>query len=183
MHPDYRIVMCATIATMSQLKIAVIGTGKIAQGNYLPYLAQQSDVTLGYYNRSRDKADACAAKFGGQVFGSLAELAGWQPDAVMVLTREMDRYDVGTALLELPNPPRRIFFEKPLVARNGQENVTEQDFLDGQRMLRLAQQKGCETAMVFNYRFFEHSMLAKRIVAERGFGKALNITGLVHYAC
>ena len=37
--------------------------------------------------------------------------------------------------------------------------------------------------MVFNYRFFDHPLHAKRLVAERGFGRVVNITGLVHYAC
>jgi predicted dehydrogenase len=37
--------------------------------------------------------------------------------------------------------------------------------------------------MIFNYRFLNHSILAKRIIAERDFGKVLNVTGLVHYAC
>jgi predicted dehydrogenase len=64
-----------------------------------------------------------------------------------------------------------LFFEKPLAARAGQA------------ILQKAGAVGCETAMVFNYRFFEHSLLAKRLVAERDFGMAVNITGLVHYAC
>ncbi len=168
---------------MNPLKLGIVGTGKVAQSNYLPYLAQQPGLELAYYNRSRDKAEACAGRFGGQVFDTPEALAGWQPDAVMILTREMDRYGAGMALLESSRPPRRIFFEKPLVARNGQENVTEQDFDDAKRMLRLAHDKGCETAMVFNYRFYEHTLLAKRIVAERDFGRALTIAGLVHYAC
>ena len=166
---------------MTKLKVAVVGTGKVAENNYLPCLANEADVSLGYFNRTRAKADTVAARFGGQVFGSLREVVDWQPDTVMVLTRENERYDVAMALLDLA--PRRVFFEKPLVAHNGQENVTEQDFLDGRAVLRAAQAKNCETAMVFNYRFFEHSKLAKRIVTERDFGAVMNVTGLVHYAC
>jgi predicted dehydrogenase len=37
--------------------------------------------------------------------------------------------------------------------------------------------------MVFNYRFFDHSQLAQRLVSERDFGRVLNVTALVHYAC
>lgn len=36
----------------------------------------------------------------------------------MILTREMDRYNAGMALLESSRPPWRICFEKPLVIRN-----------------------------------------------------------------
>jgi len=166
---------------MASFKVAVVGTGRVAQNNYLPCLAAEPDVSLGYYNRTVPKAESCAAKFGGQVFGTIRELMDWQPETVFVLTRETDRYEVASAILECG--PKRIFFEKPLVAQHGQENVTEQDFQDGRRLLQTAQAKHCETAMVFNYRFFEHSLLARRIVDERGFGQVLNVTGLVHYAC
>jgi predicted dehydrogenase len=163
------------------LRIAVVGTGKVAQRNYLPGLAATADVSLGYYNRTRAKADECATKFGGQAFGSLAALMAWDPDAVLVLTREMDRYDAACALMELG--PRRVFFEKPLVARAGQEQVSEQDFADARHVLQRAENRQCQTAMIFNYRFFEHVVTARRLIAERDFGQVVQVTGLVHYAC
>ncbi len=166
---------------MSPLKIGIVGTGKVTVASYLPYLAQEPDVTLGYYSRTREKSDACAAQFGGQVFDSVAALMAWDPDTVLMLTRETQRLEATQAILE--HRPRRIFFEKPLVAAHGQENVTEQDFIDARQIIQQAEAIGCETAMVFNYRFFEHSALARRIIEDRGFGKVLNISGLVHYAC
>ena len=166
---------------MSPLKIGIVGTGKVSTANYLPCLAAEPDVTIGYFNRTRAKADGCAAQFGGQVFDSVAGLMAWEPDAVLMLTRETQRLEATQAILA--HHPRRIFFEKPLVAQQGQENVGEQDFFDAQKIMQRAQVIGCETAMVFNYRFFEHSALAQRIVRERGFGNVLNVSGLVHYAC
>jgi predicted dehydrogenase len=166
---------------MAKLKIAILGTGKVTEGNYLPCLVEEPDVTLGYFNRTQAKAEACAARFGGQVFPSLAALVDWRPDSVFVLTGEKDRYDAACALLE--QRPQRLFFEKPLVAHHGQENVTEQDFADGQKILQQAAAQGCETAMIFNYRFFEQSQAAKRMAMERNFGEVRNISGLVHYAC
>ena len=163
------------------LKIGVVGTGNVAKGNYIPCLAAQEDVSLGYVNRTISKAEAVAAEFGGQVFGSLADLMKWSPDTVFVLTHEMDRFDASKALLEFA--PRRLFFEKPLVAQHGQAKVTEQDFFDGRQILRSAAEKDCETAMIFNYRFFDQSITAKEIVESRGFGSVKNVTGLVHYAC
>ncbi len=169
------------VGSMRSLKIGIVGTGKVARANYLPCLAEDKDVSIGYLSRTRASAEACAAQFGGQVFDTAAALLAWDPDAVLVLTRETQRLQATRALLA--HKPRRIFFEKPLVAANGQENVTEQDFADARSLLREAERAGCETAMVFNYRFFEHSQLAKRLVAERNFGPVRNITGLVHYAC
>ena len=163
------------------LKIGILGTGNIARGNYIPCLAAEEDVSLGYYTRTRAKAEAVAEEFGGEVFDSLASLVSWGPDSTLVLTGEMDRYDAATALLALG--PRRVFFEKPLVARLGQANVSEGDFFDGKRLMQQAAKIGCETAMIFNYRFLDQSVWARRIIEERRFGKVTNITGLVHYAC
>jgi predicted dehydrogenase len=166
---------------MSQIKVAIVGTGMVAQDSYLPCLMEEKDIALGYFNRTPAGAETCASRFPGQVFPSLAELMDWQPDTILVLTRETQRSEAARALLQYN--PRRLFFEKPLVARHGQENVTEDDFFDGREILLKAESKGVETAMVFNYRFFEHTLLARRIVAERDFGRVLNVSGLVHYAC
>jgi len=164
------------------MKIAIVGTGGVARGNYLPFLAKQPDVTLSYFSRTREKAEACTREFGGHVAGSPAELLADDPDAVLVLTRETDRYAVTNALLDAGRP-RRLFFEKPLVALNGQANVREEDFTLAAALLQRAEAAGVETAMVFNYRFFEQTQRAKQIVEERGFGPLRQASLLVNYAC
>ena len=161
------------------LKIGIVGTGKVAQRNYVPCLAGEDDVSLGYYSRTKAKAEAIAEEFGGQVFASMAGLIEWGPDAVFVLTRETERLEVATALLALN--PKRLFFEKPLVAAYGQEDVREEDFVAARQLLHTAAAQDCETAMVFNYRFFDMALQAKELI--RGFGPVRNITGLIHYAC
>jgi predicted dehydrogenase len=166
---------------MPPLRVALLGTGKVAVDSYLPYLTKEPDLLLGYYNRTFSKAQHCAEKFGGVAFQSLAELAAWNADTVLVLTTETQRYAAAMALLE--HHPKRVFFEKPLCAQAGQENVSEEDFFNARLLLQKAKEVQAETAMVFNYRFFEHSIRAKRIIAERQFGSVLNVTGLVHYAC
>ena len=163
------------------LKVAVVGTGKVAAQNYLPYLVQHQDIALSYYNRSRDKAEAVAQQFGGRVAPTLADLVADDPDTVLVLTRETDRYQVTRELLELR--PRRLFFEKPLVAQAGQADVTEDDFVKGHDLLARAQAAGVETAMVFNYRFFEQTKKASELITAHNFGQPVHFTGLVHYAC
>ena len=152
------------------MKIALAGTGNVAKRNYIPCLAAQEDVELGYYNRTSAKAEAVAAEFGGEVF-----------DSIFVLTREPDRRDLLSALLDLN--PRRLFCEKPLVAQNGQEDVREDDFAAARDLLQLAKAQDCETAMIFNYRFFDQPLKAKRLIAARDYDQVNNISGLVHYAC
>ena len=163
------------------MKIAVIGTGGVAEKNYLPYIAQRDDVQLSYLNRTRSKALAVAKRFGGRVAANAADLMADEPDACLIFTKEMDRLDAANALL--PFRPKRLFFEKPLAARRGQANVVEEDFFDARETLRAARAAGAETAMVFNYRFFEQTRLAREIVASEAFGPPAHFTGLVHYAC
>jgi len=163
------------------LKIAIAGTGKVARKQYIPYLASVPDVTLGYYNRTEAAARETASEHGGEVFASLTELAAWKPDAALVLTAETCRDEIATALIELGLP--RLFFEKPLVARGGQAHVTEDDFERGRALLRLAHERGCRTAMVFNYRFFDHTVLAKKLINERNLGSVVGVYGATQYAC
>jgi predicted dehydrogenase len=163
------------------MKIGIVGTGGVARDSYLPVLAEVPDVELFYYSRSADKATAVADSFGGSVCTSLPELVGQELDTVFVLTRETQRLAAASALLE--HRPKRVMFEKPLVARDGQANVCEEDFADGHALLMQAAAAGTETAMIFNYRFFSHTQQAQQIIAERGFGKVETISAHVHYAC
>ncbi len=164
------------------IKIAILGTGNVARSSYLPYLAKQADVALSYFSRTRSKAEACAREFGGRVAGSIGELLADDPDTVLVLTHETQRFEAVTTLLDAGRP-RRLFFEKPLVAQHGQAKVCEDDFAKARDMLRRARAAGAETAMVFNYRFFDQTLRAQKIVGDRSFGKLTQASLFVNYAC
>ena len=163
------------------LNIAIVGTGKVALESYLPQLVQHEDVSLLYFNRTREKALAIAERFGGRVMDSLVELIQQDPDSVLVLTSETQRLKVSQDLLELR--PRRVFFEKPLVAKLGSASVGETDFLEAHALLEQARAVGTQTAMVFNYRFFDQTLKARALIAELNLGRPVHFTGLVHYAC
>lgn len=167
--------------SQSELRVGIVGTGNVARRNYIPVLAAEADLSLGFFNRTRSKAEAIANECGGRVFGSAEDLMRWEPDAVFVLTSELDRLQASNALLD--HYPRRLFFEKPLVARAGQAHVCEEDFFDARELLARAQACRCETAMIFNYRFFDQTLLARRLVTERRLGSVIGFAGLVHYAC
>lgn len=163
------------------MKVAIVGTGSVAQGCYLPFLHKQPDVELLYCSRTRAKADACAEQFGGTVCASLGEAMDRKPDVVFVLTNETTRADVLAELV--PRRPARLFLEKPLVARLGQDNVTEADFDTARDLMQHLHAGGCQTAMIFNYRFFDQVVAAWQIAAERRFGAPVSATALVNYAC
>ena len=93
------------------IQIALVGTGRVARNNYLPFLSGQNDVVLTYFSRTQSKAEACAKDFGGRVVESVEELLAEKPDAVLVLTPETQRHKVVEALL--PGRPKRLFLEKP----------------------------------------------------------------------
>jgi len=163
------------------MKIALIGAGDVATGQYLPFLAKQPDVELGIWNRDVSKAASAAAKFSITHFASLTEAAAWQPDTTLVLTSDTSHADVATTLLELG--VKRMLVEKPLIAAKGQAHVTEEDFHRGKDLLILARKTGCDMAMMFNYRFFDQTLTAKRLAEERAFGLVINVAAQVHYAC
>jgi len=163
------------------VKIAIVGTGNVARDCYLPALSQADDVELAYHSRTLSRAEECASSFSGPVFASVEELMGWEPDSVFVLTNETTRGDALSQLLALK--PRRLFMEKPLIARQGQDNVTEDDFFEARALVHQAEEIGCETAMIFNYRFFDQSVAAADILRRRDFGQPVQAQALVNYAC
>ncbi|HLA06126.1 MAG TPA: Gfo/Idh/MocA family oxidoreductase [Anaerolineales bacterium] len=163
------------------MEIAIIGVGKVAQDNYIPTLLRHKDVSVTGYSRTFERTEAIGQRFGIRTARTLDELFERQPDAVLLLTREDQRLEATQSLL--PFKPKHLFFEKPLVAKGRQAHVTQQDFWDAKNLLIQAQEAGTETAMVFNYRFFDQIQRAKRLIQERNFGKAISVVTLTHFAC
>jgi predicted dehydrogenase len=163
------------------LRVAVVGVGNVAVQNYLPPLVKDGGVELFYYNRTPEKAFAAAERFGGEAVTSLDALMAADPDTVLVLTKEFDRAEVTDALLA--HSPKRIFFEKPLVAALGQAAVQESDFWRARELWQRAEAGGTTTAMVFNYRFFDQTQKARELIRTLDLGEPVHFSGLVHYAC
>ncbi|MDZ4199557.1 MAG: Gfo/Idh/MocA family oxidoreductase [Kiritimatiellia bacterium] len=162
-------------------KVAVVGVGQNATNSYLPWLARQKDLEILLFDTLPERSAAAAQKFEARAFESLESLAAAAPDTALVLTRETVRYEVSRQLLDLQIP--RLFFEKPLVARNGQAHVDEEDFALGRDLLSRAAEQGCETAMMFNYRFFEQTLRAKKMREERKLGQLIQVSGWINFAC
>ena len=159
----------------------MIGVGKVAQDNYIPTLSRHKDVSLTCYSRTFEKTQTVAQKFGIRAARTLDELFERQPEVVFVLTHVEQHLESTQSLL--PFKPKHLFLEKPLVAKGGQAHVTQQDFWDGKDLLLQAQEVGTETAMVFNYRFFDQIQRAKRLIQERDFGDVISVVALTHFAC
>jgi predicted dehydrogenase len=165
----------------TSLRIAVIGTGAVSTGNYLPLLRDTKNIFLAVFNRDKSKAEKAAVEFKAELLESLEDVIKWNPTSILILTNETVRFEVAMQLINLG--ATRIFCEKPLVAKLGQANVTEEDFLNAKLMLKTANEKNCLVAMNFNYRFFDQTIAAKKAVLNGKFGKLIQISGMVHYAC
>jgi predicted dehydrogenase len=163
------------------MQVAIIGTGQVAERNYIPCLLKHPDVSLICYSRTYEKAEAVGRRFGVEIARTLEELFEKQPEAVFVLTREQQRLEAVRSLF--PFRPERLFLEKPLTAKGGQGQVVPQDFWDAKALLLQAQDLGIQVAMVFNYRFFDQSQRARQVIQDRAFGKAVNVAALTHFAC
>jgi predicted dehydrogenase len=162
-------------------KLAIIGAGNVACKSYLPYLVKRDDVELIIQSRTWEKATSAAERFGGRAVKTLEEVAAEKPDVAFILTREHAHIDISNALVDLG--VRRLFIEKPLNARNGQGNVTEEDYFEAAGFLKHAKETGCEVAMNFNYRFYEISRKLRSIIAERHYGELRECSMMVNYAC
>jgi predicted dehydrogenase len=162
------------------MEISIVGAGRVAERNYLPSLLRHKDVSLTLYSRTPERAEALGQRFGVRAVRTLKELFERQPETAFVLTGEQQRLEATQALL--PFKPKRLFLEKPLVARGGQARVVQEDFWDGKALLQQAHEAGAEVAMVFNYRFFDQTQRAWRLVQERDFGSAVNVVALSHFA-
>jgi predicted dehydrogenase len=163
------------------MRALVIGVGAVATQNYLPFLSAQADLELGYVNRTASKAASAAETFGGTAFVDGRDWLEWNPDVAFVLTSERDRYEAARSAIEAGVP--RLFLEKPLVAERGQADVVERDFVRAKDLLDRASAAGCETAMIFNYRFMEQTRFARRTAVERNFGRLIQFAAFSHYAC
>ena len=163
------------------MEIASVGVGKVAQDNYIPTLLRHKDVSLTCYSRTPERTEAVGQRFGIRSARTLDQLFERRPEVVFVLTHVEQHLESTQSLL--PYKPKRLFLEKPLVARSGQAHVTQQDFWDGKDLLLQAQEAGTETAMVFNYRSFDQMQRAKRLIQELNFGDAISVVALTHFAC
>lgn len=61
--------------------------------------------------------------------------------------------------------------------------MIERDFFRAKDLLDRASRAGCETAMIFNYRFFEQTVFARQTATDRDFGRLTQFAAFSHYAC
>ncbi|MDI9485017.1 MAG: Gfo/Idh/MocA family oxidoreductase [Bacillota bacterium] len=95
------------------LKIGIIGCGKIAQVRHIPeYSAHEQAEIVAYYDKTLDRAQAMAEKYGGKAYETLDELlANEEIDAVSVCIANHMHAEVTIRAL---NSGKHVLCEKPM---------------------------------------------------------------------
>jgi predicted dehydrogenase len=158
------------------MRIALIGASRVAEHHYLPALAGSGDI--GILSGDRDRAAALMGRIGGQV---LTDLPSFSPDVVFVVNREEHHAEALDAALSAGIP--RLFCEKPLVARNGQDRIDDEDWASAVAMAERVGDSDSEVAIGFNYRTFHAFRRGVETAQQRGWGALVSVSVQTHYAC
>ena len=166
------------------LKIAVVGTGPVARDYYIPFLKSQSDVELAYFNRTHDTARSPSPP-------SMAERPcdrsrnsrRGSSDAALLLVAETARH----ACSGIQNSSKLWLSKKSSSKTAGRHEGPRPmsprmtSTKPAQTSLNLAAAQHCDTAMVFNYRFFEPVQNPSNASPPNATSaKSCNATALVH---
>ncbi|WP_421723192.1 Gfo/Idh/MocA family protein [Bauldia sp.] len=94
------------------MKIAIIGTGRVAELHAAGIEQVGDDLLAGAWNRTAAKGDAFGSRFGCKVYGELDDLlADPEIDAVVVTVATPTHHDVAKRALEAG---KHVLLEKPL---------------------------------------------------------------------
>jgi predicted dehydrogenase len=99
---------------MSDLKIAIIGAGKLATRRIYPYIGAAGGQLVGVCDLDAAKAETNARRFGGRHYTELERmLATEKPDAVIVCIGPTQHAQLAPAIMRMGYP---VYTEKPPAA-------------------------------------------------------------------
>jgi myo-inositol 2-dehydrogenase/D-chiro-inositol 1-dehydrogenase len=140
------------------IRIGFIGTGGIAQG-HMKRLAEMPEVQMaGYADVALEKAEKAAADFGGQAFDDYRKLLdGVKLDGVVICTPPFAHGDIELACCGLGLP---MLIEKPVAISVAMAKP----------ILSAIQKAGVATVVAYKYRWDDHVMKAKEMLADKKIG-------------
>ena len=146
----------------SRVRYAIVGCGVIGPVHADAVAQHPSAELVGVCDIVKDRADACAARFGGRSYADCAEmLKSERPDAVSVCTPHYNHADVAVQCLEAG---AHVLCEKPLDARA--------EAMD--RMVEAARRANRYLGGVFQHRFDPVNVTIREAIAAGMFGRVLN---------
>ncbi len=144
------------------VKVGIIGCGRITQRRHAPEFAGNPDVKIvGYYDRTRFRAEQLSKLYGGQVYDTVEELlANPEIDAVSVCVANCAHAEVSIKAMEAG---KHVLCEKPMAT-----TVEE-----CQQMLSTAQRTGRFLMIAQNQRFNTGHLRAKELISQGMIGTPL----------
>lgn len=145
-----------------QIRIGVIGCGKISQTRHLPEYAANPAVTLvGYFDWSQERTNEIAAQYGGTAYDSLEALLSDQSiDAVSVCVANNAHAVVAIQALQAG---KHVLCEKPMATT----------MADCEKMVSVAKQADKLLMIDQNQRFAKSHQYAKKLLREGIIGDVL----------
>jgi len=138
------------------MKIAIIGTGKIAQKAYFPLLLTWPDLEISIvYSRTQKSIDEAKKTWGfKKTTTNIQEVLDHQPDAAFVISSNESHFDFCKLLLENGVD---VYAEKPLTIHSQEARA----------LSKVAEQHGRVLAVGFNRRYALLNLQAKEIFGDR----------------
>ena len=147
----------------SQVGIAFVGAGIVAEMHGRGVAANRSARLVGVYDLDADKAAAIATKFDGQVFATLEDLlADPSVDAVHILTPIQNHVATAVACL---NAGKHVLIEKPVASSRDEIAILQE----------AAKRSGCVCMPAHNYIYVPSLQRAKRLIESGKLGKIASL--------
>ena len=140
------------------VRIGFIGTGGIAQG-HMKRMSEMSAVEMaGYADVVLEKAEKAAADFGGKAYGDYRTLLDKEKlDGVVICTPPFAHGEIELACCDLG---LHMLVEKPVAI----------DVEMAKPILAAIKQSGVATVVAYKYRWDDHVMKAKELLADKQIG-------------
>ncbi|MCI8550496.1 MAG: Gfo/Idh/MocA family oxidoreductase [Lachnospiraceae bacterium] len=145
-----------------KIRMVIVGCGNVAEKRHAPLCDASPYVELyGFFNRTREKAERFAKKYGGKVYGSLEEvLQDQMVDAILVATSEGSHWEISVAGLEAG---KHVLCEKPMASSPEQCRA----------MIAAEEKSGKKLMINHNQRLYAPHIKAKQLIQEGAVGKVL----------
>ncbi|MBQ3080306.1 MAG: Gfo/Idh/MocA family oxidoreductase [Clostridia bacterium] len=146
---------------MQQLKVAIVGCGKIASLRHAPeYSLNPACEIVGFYDVDPSRAKALANQYGGRVFSSINELAASDTDAVSICTANIHH---AQNTIQMLKSGKHVLCEKPM--------ATTLD--ECEEMAHTAEMTGKRLLIGLNQRFMGAHVEAKKRIQSGEIGRPL----------
>jgi phthalate 4,5-cis-dihydrodiol dehydrogenase len=148
----------------SELGVMIIGAGRVSTAHARAVADTEGARLVAVADVDRSRADAFAAKHGGEAYADYAE--GLKRDDVHIVTIALPHHLHEKATVDACSAGKHVFIEKPMA-----DTVEECD-----RMMAAAQKAGVQLFVAHTQRYFASTIKAREILQGGQIGKPVFAT-------